>query len=205
VPQTITIDKDTNGYLDGSLYVVEQVGLDVMDSVTWTAVRYDDFSPFTSLMRANYVLFHDREVGVLVSRRTLHAWYNTKQGRYPDKFGNTCIAAPTALLVAREGEVAELVNINYVAKPKRSTIPPLPPITLTPDDTKLKDTRRMDFTPVLEAEDDAHVGHGVFEPRQAAPNARQRAKLVHYAQLLEAGVDGKEAHRLAYTDTLPTH
>jgi len=150
MPLTITVDTNSHLYRNVSLHVIEQKGLDVMDAVTWTAVYDDDTALFATAMRAGYVLFHDREVGVLVSRRTLHAWYHTQEGRFQDKFGNTRITAPTALLVGREQSPAELVNIEYLAGPANARIPALPALAITEEGLRLRDTRRQAERIILE-------------------------------------------------------
>ena len=128
---TIRIDSNTHTYADGSLYVIEQVEFDPLDVVSWRAVDSAD-ATFAAPMRAHYILIHDREVGVLISRRVAHAFYRHSardEGRRYDQFGNTWLHAPTKALVERSGPAAQLVNIEYVAGPTRRSYPALPPVT----------------------------------------------------------------------------
>lgn len=122
---TITIDTNTHTYCDGSLYVVEQQGLDVLEAVSWRAID-EERASFANAMRADYILIHDREVGIIIPRRTAHAWYRTEEGRHYDKFGNTIVTAPTRSLVERSHAPATLVNINFVSKPAYVRLPALP-------------------------------------------------------------------------------
>lgn len=131
--QTILIDSNTHTYKHGSLYVIEQVEFDPLDVVSFRAIKHED-ATFSAAMRANFILVHDREVGVLISRRVAHAFYRHSakdEGRRYDKFGDTWLHASTKALVERSGPAAELVNIKYLAAPTRRSYPALPPITVS--------------------------------------------------------------------------
>jgi len=140
---TITIDSNTHIYDGGSLYVIEQEGLDVLSHVQWTAVDVEDAS-FSRAMRADYILVHDRNVGVLVPKRTAHAWYRTGVGRSLDKFGNTLLTVPVRSLVERHTAAATLVNINYRAAPTKRQFPPLPPVPVS-DATLTRTANKVAF------------------------------------------------------------
>lgn len=139
--QTLRIDSNTHTYRDGSLYVKEQLGYDILDSVSFRAVDHIT-SSFAAAMRADYILVHDREVGVIIPRRVAHAYYRhstNDSGRRYDKFGNTVLHAYTKNLVERHGTSAELVNIEYVAGPTRRHFPALPSIPVTIADIDFRD------------------------------------------------------------------
>lgn len=131
--ETVRIDSNTHTYADGSLYVIEQVEHDVLDSVSWRGVKHED-STFAAPMRADYILIHDREVGVLIPRRTAHSWYcfaMKDEGRRYDQFGDTWLHAYTKTLVERSAAAAKLVNIEYLAAPTRRSYPALPKIEVS--------------------------------------------------------------------------
>lgn len=131
--ETIRVDSNTHTYRDGSLYVIEQHEHDVLESVAWRAVKHED-ATFAAPMRADYILIHDREVGVIIPRRTAHAYYRFAEkdlGRRYDQFGDTWLHIYTKALVERRGASGTLVNIEYLAGPTRRSFPALPKIEVS--------------------------------------------------------------------------
>ena len=216
--KTLTVDSHNNTFNGSTLFVIEQKGLDVLDAVSIPAVRHAD-GAFTPALRAEFVLIHDRQVGVVVSRRTLHALYRSGLGRNVDSFGNTFMSVATNVLLERPVSPAELVNIDFVAGPIRQRIPALPELVLSSEATSLTPTlvgvepeasAEPEAETVTQEPDTEHDAPYVFTPEPALldtesfhvgvgiPEAHTDPaldQLDRYQALLEQGVSDKVASR----------
>lgn len=203
ISKHVTIDATLRSWEGQSLYVEDMTkhhDWDILDNITFKAVRGDE-SSFTPLMRAQWVLFHDREIGVLAHRRDIHAMYAFSRAqkvskRFKDLQGDTHVSAPTKAVLGRLRSQSRLVNVKYVINPGRQRIGALPNRGVA---VGLEDTRDM---PLLGSNEIP-----LFEPKVntmyndrpiVRPNQEQRRKVREYGKLIDQGMSIQDAHNTVY-------